>query len=163
MALALDEFGGAAAGPDLLPDTPHPVAGGGVTGEEVLPGRDETPGVAAQFEHVDEADAAGVRGECRPQHLDLGGVGGDQDGFVVGQSVLDERQGAVQERVVPGVQVRPVSEGGCGGPSGRVHLLPAVGWGPESVARSGRVVGPRVPALGHEYPGGGRAERAGTR
>jgi hypothetical protein len=90
-------------------------AGPGVLLDEVPPGGDDPSRVGAEVGHVGEPDRAGVRTERGPQRAQPGLGDRDHDGFVMGQSVADERhhdgqevvQSAVQHALVPVRVVRP--------------------------------------------------------
>ena len=103
MALALDQLGGTASGPDRLADD----ARGGVVlaaGHEVAPNRDHPRRVRADVGHVREAHAV------RPP-LERGHEGGDpvraqrhQHPLPAAQALLEERYGPRQESVLIGVE-----------------------------------------------------------
>lgn len=120
MALALDELGRAALGPDRLADPAHRATQAGVRVDELLPGGDDARRIGAQLGHVGEHDLLGVGAEALAQQVDLRGPDGDHDRLAGGDSVADERSGLVDERLGAVVEHDLVTEGG-----GRLHRVPA--------------------------------------
>ena len=71
VALALDQLGRGALGPDGLADPPSVAAAVG-GGHEVAPGGDDPGRVGPDLGHVGERDPVGVAAQGRPQQPDLG-------------------------------------------------------------------------------------------
>ena len=89
--LALDELGGAATGPDGLADpAQRPLR---VLVDEVPPGGDDAPGVAAEHRHVRELHGVRVGAEGRLQARDL--LRADGDEHRLAGSMPSRRNGSV--------------------------------------------------------------------
>ena len=107
VALALDELGGAAAGPDRLADAAQRA---GAAADEVAPRRDDAGRVVADVAHVDELDALGGGAEALAQRPQLRRLEGDHHRLAGGDALLDERGDAVQERLGAGIEHGFVAE-----------------------------------------------------
>ncbi len=112
MALALDELGAAAPGPDRFADAPDGRAVRCGHPEEALPLGDDPSGIAAKRVHVEEAHVLAravqrILDERDPRLSD-----GDEDRLTGVEPILDEGHGAGEKLVVSGVEERFVTEAG---------------------------------------------------
>ena len=112
VALALDQLGRAAVGPDRLADPAHRAPGGGVLVDELLPGGDDARRVGPELGHVGEHDPVGVLAQPRAQQLDLLRPDRDHDRLARGDRVADEGSGARDEGLGAVVEHDLVPEGG---------------------------------------------------
>jgi hypothetical protein len=149
VALALDQLGRGARGPDGLADPPGVAAAVG-DGDEVAPGRDDAGRVGSDVGHVGERDQVGVAAEGRPQQPDLGRAHHHQDRLAGGDAVADEGEGPGQEADLAVVQQRLV-------PEGRPHLAPPDRVEVEAAARASLEVLAELVAGGEADDAGGRA------
>ena len=151
VALALDELGGAAAGPDRLADAAQRA---GAAADEVAPRRDDAGRVVADVAHVDELDALGGGAEALAQRPQLRRLEGDHHRLAGGDALLDERGDTVQERLGAGIEHGFVAEHEVQpNPSARYDKLPQCGgsgWPCSCWRRASplRPPGPPIPAAG---------------
>ncbi len=125
VALALDELGGAAAGPDRLADAAQRAR---AADDEVAPRRDDAGRVVADVAHVDELDALGGGAEALLERPQLRRLERDHHRLAGGDALLDERGDAVQERLGAGIEHGFVAErrGPRPNPSARYDKLLAM-------------------------------------
>src|SRR3954452_1732039 len=108
--LGLDELGFAAPGPDVLADASNRRALREMLRHEVMPGRDDASGVAAEPRHVGEVDGAGLPVQLFLDQLGLEWADGHENRLARGHRVADEGNGARKELLVAAVEQRLVTE-----------------------------------------------------
>ena len=181
MQPALVQGRGVPAGPHGLADPAQRTSVAALLVDELLQRRDDASRVSPQPGHVDQRDVVEAGAEGLAHLLQPGGRQRDHDRLAQGEPLLDEGDGAGQERLVAAVGQRLVPEAVEGRPRGPVRVEQrgpvggtAVG-GPQlaeprvAVRRVSRQRGGRgghgLPLVGgvdeQLHPTGGEAERGG--
>ena len=125
MALALDDLGGAAPGPDRLADAAQGSAGATVAQRELVPGGDDPGRVAAHLLHGLESaqvgvDAAGELGHAGRQHFEAGDGTATSTGSPACRAL--SMKGMVPARYSPSSAYMNAGVGETGDGTGRVAL-----------------------------------------